>query len=103
MIIPVSAHIVNNIKLFGNLLFDNLLFDKAELSMLFQTITGELNNNQLNFLKAVLNKVKQLSSVSTIAEYQPETSANVIKIKKALINKEIIDIQNDVIEFHDPL
>jgi len=74
-----------------------------QLSMLFQTITGELNNNQLNFLKAVLNKVEQLSSVSTITEYQLGTSANVLKIKKALINKEIIDIQNDVIEFLDPL
>lgn len=74
-----------------------------QLSMLFQTITDGLNNNQINFLKAVINNVEQLSSVSTITEYQLGTSANVLKIKKTLINKEIIDIQNDVVTFLDPL
>jgi len=74
-----------------------------QLSMLFQTITDGLNNNQLNFLKAVLNKVEQLSSVSTITVYQLGTSASVLKIKKALINKEIVDTQNNVVKFLDPL
>ncbi len=74
-----------------------------QLSMLFQTITDGLNNNQLNFLKAVLNKVEQLSSVSTITVYQVGTSASVLKIKKALINKEIVDTQNNVVKFLDPL
>jgi len=73
-----------------------------QLSMLFQTITDGLNNSQINFLKAVINNVEQLSSVSTIMEYQLGTSANVQKIKKALINKEIIDNQNNAVTFLDP-
>ncbi len=73
-----------------------------QLSMLFQTITDSLNNSQLNFLKAVINNIKQFSSVSTISDYQLGTSANVSKIKKALVNKEIIDIQSDVVAFLDP-
>lgn len=74
-----------------------------QLSMLFQTITDGLGNNQINFLKAVTDNVEQLSSMSTIKEYQLGTSANVLKIKKALINKEIIDTQNDTVTFLDPL
>lgn len=74
-----------------------------QLSMLFQTITDGLGNNQINFLKAVTDNIEQLSSMSTIKEYQLGTSANVLKIKKALINKEIIDTQNDKVTFLDPL
>jgi hypothetical protein len=74
-----------------------------QLSMLFQAITDGLNNNQISFLKAVINNVEQLSSMATIREYQFGTSANVLKIKKSLINKEIIDMQNGTINFLDPL
>jgi hypothetical protein len=44
-----------------------------------------------------------LSSKNTILEYQLGTSANVVKLKKMLINKEIIDIHGDEITFLDPL
>jgi uncharacterized protein len=71
--------------------------------MLFQSITDGLNNSQINLLKAVINNVEQLSSQATIIEYQLGTSANVMKIKKSLVNKEIIDIQNDIVIFLDPL
>jgi hypothetical protein len=74
-----------------------------QLSMLFQTITDGLNNSQINFLGAVVNNVEQFSSKKTISEYNLGTSANVIKVKKSLINKEIIDIQNNVVSFLDPL
>ena len=74
-----------------------------QLSMLFQTITDSLNNSQINFLKAVINNVEKLSSQATIIEYQLGTSANVLKIKKALVNKELIDIQNESVIFLDPV
>jgi hypothetical protein len=70
--------------------------------MLFQSITDNLNNSQIYFLKAVINKVDQLSSKDTILEYGLGTSANVSKIKKALINKEIIDTKGNVVDFLDP-
>jgi len=74
-----------------------------QLSMLFQTITDGLSNTQLNFLKALLSGADQLSSQENIAEYQLGTSANVVRIKKALINKEIIDTGQNKIFFLDPV
>lgn len=74
-----------------------------QLSMLFQALTDDLSNSQINFLKAVINNVEQLSSQSAIQEYQLGTSANVVKIKRALINKEIIDIRGTDVIFLDPL
>lgn len=79
--------------------FEDLIL---QLSMLFQSITDGLNNSQINLLKAVINNVEQLSSKATIQEYRLGTSANVIKVKKALVNKEIIDIQNETVDFLDP-
>lgn len=74
-----------------------------QLSMLFQTMTDNLSNSQINFLKALISNEKQMSSQSVIQEYQLGTSANVVKIKKVLIKKEIIDIQDNNIIFLDPL
>jgi len=74
-----------------------------QLSMLFQNLTDGLNRTQLNLLKALTDNVDQLSSQSTILEYRMGTSANVLKIKKMLMRKEIIDIQGNQISFLDPL
>jgi uncharacterized protein len=74
-----------------------------QLSMPFQVLTDSLNKSQINFLKAVVNKVEHLSSKSTISEYQLGTSAGVLKIKKSLIDKELVDFQNDSLTFLDPL
>jgi len=74
-----------------------------QLSMLFQNLTDGLNGTQLNLLKALTDNVDQLSSQSTILEYRMGTSANVVKIKKMLMRKEIIDIHGNQITFLDPL
>ena len=74
-----------------------------QLSMLFQNLTDGLNRTQLGLLKALTDKVEQLSSQRTILDYQLGTSANVVKIKKTLINKEIIDFHGSDISFLDPL
>lgn len=79
--------------------FEDLIL---QLSMPFQSITDGLNNSQINLLKAVINNVEQLSSKATIQEYRLGTSANVLKVKKALVNKEIIDIQNGTVTLLDP-
>jgi len=44
-----------------------------------------------------------LSSQNVLKEYQLGTSANVLKIKKALSNNEIIDVQGENITFIDPM
>jgi len=80
--------------------FQNLIL---QLSMLFQNLTDGLNRTQLNLLKALTDKVDQLSSQSTIQSYQLGTSANVVKAKKTLIEKEIIEINGKEISFLDPV
>lgn len=71
-------------------------------TILYQRETDHLTNNQLNFLKALCDNVKQFSSAETITNYKLGTSANVIRIKEALENKEIIDMVGPL-EFIDPL
>lgn len=73
-----------------------------QLSLLFQSITDGLPSTYVNFLKAILQGEKQLSSKKTIEEYQLGTSANVIKIRKALEDREIIDLMGGQIQFLDP-
>lgn len=75
----------------------------AQLSLLFQSKTDELTNSQINFLKALIDGVKKFSSKETLNEYKIGTSANVLKVKKALENKEIIDIQGSNISLLDPM
>ncbi len=75
----------------------------AQLSLLFQSITDELTNSQINFLKALLAGTEQFSSKETLDEYRLGTSANVVKIKKMLESKEIIDIQGNNISLLDPM
>ncbi|HBL76060.1 MAG: ATPase [Bacteroidetes bacterium GWF2_42_66] len=75
----------------------------AQLSLLFQSKTDELTNPQLDFLKALINGIEQFSSKETLEEYKLGTSANVVKIKKTLENKEIIDILGSNISLLDPM
>lgn len=74
-----------------------------QLSLLFQSKTEELTNSQINFLKALIDGVTQFSSKETLEEYRVGTSANVVRIKKSLENKEIIDIQSGEIALLDPM
>jgi hypothetical protein len=80
--------------------FQNMIL---QLSLLFQNLTDGLNRTQLNLLRALTDNIDQLSSQSTIQAYQMGTSANVLKAKKALIEKEIIEINGKKISFLDPL
>ena len=74
-----------------------------QLSLLFQTITDELSSTHVNFLHALLDGTEQFSSKETLRRYQLGTSANVLRIKHALINKEIIDTLANNIQFNDPI
>jgi hypothetical protein len=62
-----------------------------------------LSNTQVNLLKAICNRVEQLSSAETIHRYSLGTSANVLRIKAALEQKEIIDFLGRQPEFIDPV
>jgi len=74
-----------------------------QLGLLFQGITESLSTTQVNFLKALLDDVKMFSSKKTLDKYKLGTSANIPRIKKAMIKKEIIDEQAGRIEILDPM
>jgi AAA+ ATPase superfamily predicted ATPase len=74
-----------------------------QMSLLFQTHTDELTSSQANFMKAILEETEQPSSKDNLIKYNLGTSANVIRIKQALVNKEILDIQENRIYFMDPV
>lgn len=79
---------------------DDLL---AQNAILYTRDTENLTSNQFNFLKAVAEGVhKGLSSKEMIDKYQLGTSANVLKLKKALVQKELIDDQKEI-HFLDPV
>ncbi len=92
----------------GTTVFDNIIEEAMDnlilqMSMLFQNLTENLATSHINFLKMILEGQTRFSSMENIEKYHLGTSANVVKIKKALINKEIIDEQLDSINILDPL
>lgn len=62
-----------------------------QLSLLFQNMTESLSSTQVNFIKALVDGAQKLSSKNVIEKYKLGTSANISRIKKALVHKEVID------------
>ncbi len=56
-----------------------------------------------NLLKAILAGEKQLTSKETLEKYQLGTSANVVRIKRGLIENEILDDTGGELSFLDPM
>lgn len=75
----------------------------SKLTILYQRETDLLSNGQVNFLRAMCAGETQFSSKNVIEKYQLGTSANSVKIKKALEQKEVIDSFDPAIQFSDPL
>jgi hypothetical protein len=73
-------------------------------AMLYQRNTESLSATQLNFLKAIASgERKNLTSAEMLKKHRLGTSANVVKIKKNLLNAEIIDAQGGEVLFMDPI
>lgn len=78
-----------------DLLNQNILFFERELE--------SLTASQIRFLKAICDGVTEgFTKYKFISKYELNSSANVLRVKKSLINKQIIDIENSVITFADP-
>ncbi|MDR0613646.1 MAG: ATP-binding protein [Dysgonamonadaceae bacterium] len=76
----------------------------SQNALLYQRDTELMSSTKLNFLKAIASGVKQnLSGKNMVAKYKLGTSANVVKIKNHLLSEEIIDIQNKIVSFIDPV
>lgn len=73
-----------------------------QLSMLFQSITDALPATQVNFLHALCEGETRFYAKEVIDAYRLGTSGNVSKVKKALEDREIIDLFNKKIDFLDP-
>ncbi len=74
-----------------------------QLSLLFVNMTEVLTTRQLSLLEAILKQEKQLTAKATLATYNLGTSANVIQLKKRLIELDVIDEIQGTIEFLDPM
>jgi len=86
-------------------IYDKALDDMiAQNAILYQRDTESMSATQLNFLKAVASgERKNLTAAETLKKYRLGTSANVVKIKKHLLNAEIIDIRYKEVSFIDPI
>jgi len=71
-------------------------------AILYYKETEDLSYTQLNYLKAIASDAGSLSSKETITKFNLGTSANVSKIKEALLKREIVDVQLGKMEFIDP-
>jgi hypothetical protein len=76
---------------------------KNQLDLLFISQIEALSTTQINFLKAVLQGETLLTSNEVLKQYRLGTSANVGRIKNALMSKEIIDINGKQVEILDPI
>lgn len=71
---------------------------------LFEKQTESLTTFQLNFLRAIINGVhNEFSSQEILNKYQLGTSANVSIIKRALVKKELIEIEKRRVIIPDPI
>jgi hypothetical protein len=86
------------------------IFDSAvaellnQNAMLYLRYVEELSAYQLNFLQAIADGVhSEFTKTAILQQYQLGTAANVKRLKEALENKELIDINNKIITFNDPV
>ena len=70
----------------------------------FQAIMNDLTTHQVSLLRATVDGVTKLSSADVIRRYGLNSSANVKRVKDALMKKEVLVFdENDVPSIIDPL
>jgi hypothetical protein len=80
---------------------DSLQSIKNQLSLLFVSLTEALSATQLYFLQAIIDGETTFGQ-ENLKTYRLGTSANIIRIKAALVSKEIIDVTTKI-EIQDPV
>ena len=64
----------------------------------------ELSTYQMNFLRAVIDGVRsEFTSQMILQKYKLGSSANVSIIRRALVKKELIEIENRQVSIPDPV
>jgi len=79
----------------------NILLDQN--TMFYQSEIEDISNSQINFLRMIIAGEKKINSKLVIDKYKLNSSANVARVKKALIKKEIIEVYKNNISFYDPV
>lgn len=75
----------------------------AQLSLLFANVVDSLTPKQINFLLAVADSVSNFSSKEVLTKYKLGTSANIKNLRKATLEKDLIDVlSGNIIEIQDP-
>lgn len=84
---------------------DNAINDLLEQNkVFFQREVEQLSEFQLNFLKAVADGVTfGFSRRDIIKKYRLESSSNVQSVKKALLKRDLIDVEGQTVQFNDSL
>ena len=92
-------------KVVRNKDIDDAVNDLLEQNkVFFQREVEQLSEFQLNFLKALANGVSNgFSRKEIIKKYRLESSANVQSVKKSLLKKGIIDIDEQTVSFDDSI
>lgn len=76
----------------------------GQLSLLFANIIDTLTSKQINFLLAVADGVTNFSSKDVLTKYKLGTSANIKNLRKATLEKDLIDIlPGNITELQDPV
>lgn len=75
----------------------------GQLSLLFSNLVDSLTAKQISFLQAVAYGEKNFSSREVLTKYQLGTSANIKNLKKAMQDKDLIDVMPDAISLQDPV
>lgn len=73
------------------------------LNLQFVNLMDTLTEKQRNFLCAISEGAKKLSSVETLQRYQLGTSGNLRIIKDALRKRDLIDVTGKDIKIQDPI
>ena len=75
-----------------------------QLSLLFANLIDSLTARQINFLLAVADGVTNFSAKETLDKYDLGTSANIKNLRKATLEKDLIDLlPSNKVELQDPL
>lgn len=71
---------------------------------LFEKQTENLSAYQMNFLRALVDGIhSEFTSAEILQKYQLGSSANVSIVKRALVKKELIEIENKQVLWADPV
>ena len=75
----------------------------GQLGLLFANITERFSATQMGLLRAIIAGEKQLSAQQTLLQYRLGTSANVVRVKRVLIESEVLDDSGGELTFLDPM